>query len=402
MKHNQWTIGLAAAGLITLNHAALADEKASSVMTAVSATTLSGYVDTSAQWNFADGNTHNPGYSYNSGSKANGFNLNVVNLTLEKVADAADQWGAGYKVETLFGPNAPVLGGLGTQSPNSASSDFAIKQAYVDLKAPVGNGLDIKLGVWDTIIGYEVFNAGSNPNFTRSYGYTIEPTTHTGILGTYQLAEAASVSAGIADTFGPSINARANPPKAESYKTYLGSVTLTAPKDMGFVTGSTLSGGVINGYNAGNGAVQTSFYAGAQLNTPVKELKLGAAYDYVAVGNNGTQKSGYQNATGIYGTYQASEKCSVNLRGEYFSQSGYLAQAFDAGNQATLGVVLPKQAIEGTMTVEYDLWKNVISRVEFRWDHNTGAVNSTDNVGFGSNGKEKNAFALIGNVIYKF
>ena len=35
------------------------------------------------------------------------------------------------------------------------TSDFAIRQAYVALRAPVGNGLDFKVGVFDSIIGYE-------------------------------------------------------------------------------------------------------------------------------------------------------------------------------------------------------------------------------------------------------
>jgi hypothetical protein len=59
----------------------------------------------------------------------------------------------------------------------------------VTLRAPVGNGLDFKLGVWDTIIGYEVFDAGSNPNYSRSYGYFLEPTTYTGIQASYHIAE---------------------------------------------------------------------------------------------------------------------------------------------------------------------------------------------------------------------
>ncbi len=55
------------------------------------------------------------------------------------------------------------------------------------MRAPIGNGIDLKLGTWDTIIGYEVANAGGNPNYTRSYGYSVEPTQHTGLLGSYQV-----------------------------------------------------------------------------------------------------------------------------------------------------------------------------------------------------------------------
>jgi len=405
MKLNKWTIGLAAVGAVSLASVVQAEEKASSVLTAVSSTMLSGYVDTSAQWNFGTGNLHNPGYAFNSANKADGFNLNVVKVSLEKVADAGDSWGAGYKVDALFGPDANALA---TQSTGFGGTDFGIKQAYVDLKAPIGNGLDLKMGVWDTIIGYEVFDSVSNPNFTRSYGYTIEPTTHTGLLGSYSFNSVLSASAGIANSYGSVINGRAFPTsaigfpasssgtQAESYKTFLGSVTVTAPKDWGFVSGSTLTGVIINGYDNALGADKTSFYGGASLNTPVKELKVGASYDYVGVSaNHGQATSGYQNATGLYGTYQATEKLSLNLRGEYFSQSKHFA----SGAGAT--TILPPEAIETTATVQYDLWKNVISRLEFRWDRDVASINAA-NPGFGNAGKNKNAFEVIGNVIYKF
>ena len=39
---------------------------------------------------------------------------------------------------------------------------------------------------FDTIVGYESTTAGNNPNYSKSYGYNIEPTTHTGILGNLQ------------------------------------------------------------------------------------------------------------------------------------------------------------------------------------------------------------------------
>src|SRR5262249_48300549 len=142
----------------------------------------------------------------------------------------------------------------------TGNSDFAVKQAYVVLHAPVGNGLDFKVGVWDTIIGYEVFESVNNPNVTRSYGYTMEPTTHTGIMATYQVNEMLSASAGIANTFGPQINGRAflgagsvaagtQGPKAESFKTYMASLNFTAPTNWGALGGSSITACVINGYD---------------------------------------------------------------------------------------------------------------------------------------------------------
>ena len=95
MKFNKWTVSLAALGVVSLASAAKAEEKASSVMTALSSTTLSGYVDTSAQWNFGTGNANNPPYKFGGASKADGFNLDVIQLRLEKPLDEAE-WAAGY------------------------------------------------------------------------------------------------------------------------------------------------------------------------------------------------------------------------------------------------------------------------------------------------------------------
>ena len=276
-----------------------------------------------------------------------------------------------------------------------------MKQAYVDLRAPIGNGLQVKLGVFDTVLGYEVFESGNNPNFTRSYGYTIEPTTHTGVLLAYQIADFVGVSAGVANTFGPVINQRANPPKAESYKTYLGSVSLIAPKDWGWIGGSTLYGGIVSGFNAGSirpgvAADQTSYYAGSTLSTPIEALKVGVSYDYAGVSQQPLSPvSGWANAAAFYATFGVTEKLSLNGRAEYFWQS-----------EAQAAAGLPSKVVALTGTVQYDLWKNVISRVEFRWDHQAdgtghayGGVNSNpDALG----GNRRNSYELIANLVYKF
>jgi hypothetical protein len=83
MKCNAWTLGLVSDGLVSLPAVTHAEEKPSSVLTALSATTLSGYVDTSAQWNFGTGNANvldTPGIALAKRM----VNLNVVELNLEK------------------------------------------------------------------------------------------------------------------------------------------------------------------------------------------------------------------------------------------------------------------------------------------------------------------------------
>jgi len=424
MRVNKWTLGLAAVGLVSLPTLVQAEEKASAVMTALSSTTISGYVDTSAQWDIGTGNSFVPGFIYNAG-KQDGFNLNKVKVRIEKPLDEA-QWSAGYRADLLFGPDANTFGSA--SSPLGFNdSDFAIQQAYVLLRAPVLNGLDFKMGVFDSIIGYESHDSVNNPNYTRSYGTTIEPHTHTGLLATYQAADWIGIAAGIANTFGPSINERANPPKAESYKAYMASIALTAPDSMGFLKGSTLYGGVVNGFNSGAqpspsggavGAQQTSWYIGATVTTPVTELKLGASFDYARAGSTTDLTGGppgtplgstHQEAAALYASFQATEKLSLHARGEYFWQSGNLANALASAAVANTAVSvpissLPSKVIALTGTVQYDLWKNVLSRLEIRWDHAAnGGVAYGGTLGDpAATPTKKNAVLVVANVVYKF
>ena len=247
MKFNKWTLGLAALGVVSLASAARADEaKVSPVQTALSNTTLSGYVDASIQWNPSGGASVAP-VAFQGPNKSNGFNLNVVDLALDKPEDEGP-WAAGYHVELWLGPDAATLGT--TLDSASDAQSAAIRQAYVTLRTPVGNGLDWKLGVFDTIIGYESTSSPLNPNYTHSYGYTMEPTTHTGLLATYKFCDELSVTAGIADSKGPVINdhtPQLNGTASDSFKTYMGSINFTAPQSWGWANGATLSGGVVSG-----------------------------------------------------------------------------------------------------------------------------------------------------------
>ncbi len=422
MKFNKWTLGLAAVGAVSLVSVAQAEEKASSVMTTVSSTILSGYVDTSAEWNPGTGNAHVANFKYNAG-KQDGFNLDSILISLEKPMDETE-WSAGYKVDLMFGPDANRLGtSLGGSSVfGNDPTDFAIRQAYVSMRTPVGNGIDWKLGVFDSIIGYESTDSVKDPNFTRSYGHTIEPSTHTGLLGSYRAADWIMFQAGIADTTGPVIGGEnlgvfepgissANPPKAESYKTYMASIALTAPSDWGVLGGSMLYGGFVNGWPSdltGRTGVQTSLYVGATVNTGITGLRAGISYDYIGQQSQNYALTGqipesWANAIALYASYQATEKLSFHGRAEYFWES------------TVSGLVPgPDKVFALTATAQYDLWKNVLSRLEFRWDHQagkqTGGGFNADSGYYGGtfNGEtitgatKHDAFILAANVIYKF
>lgn len=418
---NKWTLGLAAVGLVSLPALVQAEEKPNQLLTSLSSTTISGYVDTSIHWNPGTGNANPPAYAYNTPAKQDGFNVNVVDLTLEKPLDE-NTWSAGYKVELWFGPNAAVLGN--NIALGGGGDDVALKQAYVALRVPVlDTGIDVKIGTFDTIIGYEVANSGSNPNYTRSYGYTMEPTQQTGVLASYQVNKMVGFSAGIANLWSAGIGGGvARSPRSESNKSYLGAVTLTAPDDWGVLAGSALYAGVVDGFNTTVGNDVTSYYLGLTLATPVKQLKVGASWDYAETHENsfGTKLSrGYAQAVALYSSVQATEKLSFHLRGEWADiKDGFATGGgFNNGPGSVGGI--PSEVIALTGTVQYDLWANVLTRLELRWDHaisghgpfggtvpgagSPGSVSgSTFTPGNPGGAHEKNAVLIAANIIYKF
>src|SRR5215471_16397200 len=109
MKYDKWTVALTTLGLVSSAALARAEESPSSVLTQLASTTLSGYVDTSAQWNFGTGDQRLPDYRFGGSSKADGFNLDVVQLRIEKPLDETE-WAAGYRIDLWAGPDADSLG----------------------------------------------------------------------------------------------------------------------------------------------------------------------------------------------------------------------------------------------------------------------------------------------------
>jgi len=414
MKFNKWTVGLAAVGLVSLTSAARADEKPSAVQTALSNTTISGDVSASANVGLTQNYANSPasGIDFQKG-KLNGFNLDVVKLSIAKPEDESP-WASGYQVDLLFGPDAVNYNDV---AGSTAGSDFAIKQAYVSLRTPVGNGIDWKIGVFDSPLGYESFDG--NPNYTRSYGYGLEPTELTGLEASYKISDAISLTGGVADTSSSGINNRNNdqgPAYSQWHEAYFGDVTLTAPSSWGWLSGSALTAGMLYGsvetiannpnatslnpvhsYMGGN---QVNYYAGLTLNTPWKELTTGLAFDYVrnlaggyqTIGGNAYQDVDEQ-AYGLYATYKATDKLSFNARGEYVEADVYNSDTY----KHSINLV------ELTGTVEYDLWANVVSRVEVRWDQNMSGSKTVDLAETGLvAGGERESVGLYANVVYKF
>jgi hypothetical protein len=381
---NRWTLGLAAVGLVSLTPGVRADGTNAPaapapipLATALTATTISGYVDTSAVWVPGTGNGHPAPVSFNGPSKQDGFNLDSADVKIQRSPDSTP-WGAGYTFEAQYGPDAinPFVG-------------TPIRQAYVELMVPVGNGLDLEIGQWDNIIGYESNDDYKNPNWSRSYGYSIEPVSHTGVLATYKFCDAFSAQFGVADSLTSGGNVTAGSVGgAESKKAIVSLLSFTAPTNWGSLGGSAL----YVGFDDGPGTISSDrqhLYVGATINTPVKGLTFGAAYDSVwnnDIGGLTGFNAGYASALGGYVSYALTDKATLNGRVEY----------------AHGGIVAPgdQQVVAFTGTLQYQLWDNVTSRLEVRWDHSGKGAAFGGPIGGAPT--ERNQVLLAANIIYKF
>ena len=377
MKLNKWTVALAAAGLVSLGQNAQAEEAGNAVMTAFSKTTLSGFVDTSLSISEKGANQALHGrVPYQSGNKMNGINLDVIQLSLASPLDESD-WAAGYAVDLLFGPDASAYSVSGT----GEADDVAVRQAYVNTRVPVGNGLDLKMGVFDAIIGYEGFSNRDNPNYSRNMAYNLQPFNHTGLLGGYQINDLVSAQFGVANTGSNVLTDRA---ADSSDISYMGSVAVEAPENFGALAGATVYVGYME--FGGGGDEQQNLYVGSTIPTPIDGLALGAAWDNV---QNITGNGGDANILAGYISYQATDKMAVNGRIEYLD--GDQGVLFNASKN---GVAVDSEMLSLTGTVQYDLWDNVLTRAEVRWD--------SQEDGDGIYGGDDDILTFTLNAIYSF
>jgi len=121
-------------------------------------------------------------------------------------------------------------------------------------------------------------------------------------------------------------------------------------------------------------------------------LKFGAAFDYM----NAADVAANEWDAAIYSTYQFNDKLSLNLRAEYLEAKPLnTGGAYPGGGPGAPG----NCAQEITTTVQYALWANVLTRLEFRWDHsNSTGYSYVSNTG----GTQQNAFLLAAQAVYTF
>lgn len=159
---------------------------------------LYGYVDLSYVSNFnnpASGVNNLRGFDVDSDA----FRVEMAQIVLEKLgkiggAHLSDN--AGFRIKLDFGEDSQFTGG------DDFSDEVDFQEVYAQFVAPVGTGLDLRMGRQNTLIGYEVIESPYNLNYSRSWMFSFgQPFTTTGIRGAYDVTDKLSVALGGISSF---------------------------------------------------------------------------------------------------------------------------------------------------------------------------------------------------------
>ena len=155
---------------------------------AMTSVSISGFVTSSYFYDMASSKDSHPvGYLWNTA--LNQFTLNAVKLTLASPAVDKDKWDAAYRVSLMYGQNAKV-----DNSTSGTVGYQAIREAYVELNAPIGTGLDFRAGELISLLNYESGDGGAvNANFSQGYQWWY---TGNGPAGGVQLAMTSTTCSG--------------------------------------------------------------------------------------------------------------------------------------------------------------------------------------------------------------
>ena len=128
------------------------------------------------------------------------FGLDLAQLTIKH--DVANPGDFGFMLQPAFGRFAKRFksdwdGSGAFNDTKWENNEVEIQQVYLAYDVPVGNGVTLKLGKFNTLVGSEVNEPWNNPEYSRQYLYSLgQPATHTGGLASYTINDMFSVTMG--------------------------------------------------------------------------------------------------------------------------------------------------------------------------------------------------------------
>jgi hypothetical protein len=322
---------------------------------------LSGYADVSYIYNFGESD---PATSANTGrvfdTESNGFTPQAFELVVEK--PMTDEAPIGFRTDLFFGDDAENIHATGLPTLAAGTTEaFDLQQAYITARAPIGEGIDFKVGKFVTLLGAEVIESPANWNFSRSYmfGFSI-PFTHTGVLASYPLGEWGSATAGV-------VNGWDIVDDNNKAKSLIGNVTLTPLEKV------TLSfNGITGAEQSADSRDKRTVFDFVGTYQPLEKLTLMANYDY-------GHESGLTQGTGAVGGFEAANWQGLALYAKYdltdtWSLAGRWEWFDDKDNVRTkftsIGGGIPTDIdfYEWTLTSQWKLHEHLLARLEYRHD----------------------------------
>ena len=322
---------------------------------------LYGYVDISYTQNFknpSDNTNQNRVFNVDS----NSFRVQLAQIVLEKEAKTggALEDAAGFRVKLNFGQDAEFTGGFGGDV-----VDF--QEVYAQFIAPIGNGIDLRMGRMNTLIGYEVIESPYNPNFSRSWLFGFgQPFTTTGFRASYDFSDEVSLAVGVINDFRGSISDNNNSKGVESALSYSPTewLGLTA---YGYYTGNSLAVGSDDGLLLGGGIIDIQALESTK-------IVLEAYYANQVNGLGNGQNSRWNGFAG-YIIHDITDKWGVRFRGEIFEDASGLNSCFGtATTGGKPGSCAPGRGAGGqtlwetTYTLQYKPIPSLMTRLEYRYD----------------------------------
>jgi len=203
------------------------------VETAQKGIKLSGYVDAGYSYNFTgDADNSNVSGRFGSDTAQRGdFNLYAVKIALEKALTSENKAQAGFRTDVMIGEDASYFINRtagATGNTNNNSNSLFLEQAYVSIRAPVGNGWDFKVGKFVSILGYEVMERPANMNTTYGLLFNVMPLYYTGVLSSYKFDDYLDAKLGVVNGSNSDNNTTTNPNAGDGVA-LLAALNVTAP-----------------------------------------------------------------------------------------------------------------------------------------------------------------------------
>ena len=124
---------------------------------------------------------------------SNSFSLNQVGLILESAPDLANGKREGVRIDLQYGQATSTLQGNPANEPRPEVYRN-IFQAYGTYVFPLGSGLTVDFGKWESSLGMEGNYTKDQMNYSRSFWYDYLPFYHMGVRAKYAINDQVSVN----------------------------------------------------------------------------------------------------------------------------------------------------------------------------------------------------------------